>query len=56
MKKQARVASLHNSRSHHDREVSLDPQDVAVLYAITAPNHVAVNEVLIVEPRRAHPA
>jgi thioester reductase-like protein len=37
-----------------DREYWLDPQDVAgaVLYAVTAPNHVGINEVLI-EPRAA---
>merc|ERR1712232_509756 len=37
-----------------DREYWLDPQDVAgaVMYAVTAPSHVGINEVLI-EPRAA---
>jgi len=37
-----------------DRNVWLDPEDVAsaVLYAVTAPNHVGINEILI-EPRDA---
>lgn len=37
-----------------DREFWLDPQDVAdaVLYAVSAPNHVGINEILI-EPRGA---
>ncbi|CAB9505927.1 D-alanine--D-alanyl carrier protein ligase [Seminavis robusta] len=42
------------AQSSQDREFWLDPQDVAgaVLYAVTAPKHVGVNEVLI-EPRGA---
>ena len=42
------------AQQSNDREFWLDPEDVAgaVLYAVSAPNHVGVNEVLI-EPRGA---